>query len=94
MVPIKNLPRELKQAYRVLNEKALSLLLMGGGIGLIIANNFASYSRFSGARNKIDKYFYSSCDFIYRILLLGEGRKHWIFKFSKLTLLICQEYLS
>lgn len=83
--PIRALPGELKKAYRSLEDKALSLLLIGGGIGLIIANNFASYSRFSGARNKMDKYFIALVISFTVSYLLGEGKKHGIFKFGRLT---------
>ncbi|MDP3058766.1 MAG: hypothetical protein Q8N36_04850, partial [bacterium] len=55
--PIFNIRQEAIRTYKALQQKALTMLLLGGGVGLIIANNFASYSRFSGARYKIDKYF-------------------------------------
>jgi hypothetical protein len=85
MKPIATLPGELKRAYGFLKDKALSLLLLGGGIGLIIANNFASYSRFSGARNKLDKYLIALVISFTVSYLLGEGKKHGIFKFGRLA---------
>lgn len=86
MSPILSLAPELKKAYKAVEKKAYSLLLMSGGIGLIIANNFASYSRFSGARNKMDKYFVAIVISFTISYLLGEGKKHWIFKFSRLSI--------
>lgn len=85
MRPIMWLVPEFKKTYRMLREKSYSLLLIGGGAGLIIANNFASYSRFSGARNKFDKYFVALVISFTISYLLGEGRRHWIFKFSRLA---------
>lgn len=86
MRPIIWLVPELKKALSALEQKTVYfLLLTGGGTGLIIANNFASYSRFSGARNKMDKYFIALVISFTISYLLGEGRKHWIFKFSRLT---------
>lgn len=85
MYPIRSLVPELKKAYRTVEKKAYSILLISGGIGLIIANNFASYSRFSGARNKIDKYFVALVISFTISYLLGEGKEHWIFKFSRLS---------
>ncbi len=84
MKPLARLLPEVKRSYSALGDKALSLLLLGGGLGLIIANNFASYSRFSGARNKIDKYFIALVISFTISYLMGEGRKHWIFKFNRL----------
>lgn len=85
MNPILSLVPELKKAYKAVEKKAFSLLLISGGIGLVIANNFASYSRFSGARNKMDKYFIVLVISFTISYLLGEGKKHWIFKFSRLS---------
>ena len=85
LAPIRRLPDELRRTFNKLSQKAYPLLLMGGGIGLMIANNFASYSRFSGARNKIDKYFIALVISFTISYLLGEGRKHWLFKFGRLT---------
>lgn len=84
MKPLARLLPEVKRSYSALGDKALSLLLLGGGLGLIIANNFASYSRFSGARNKMDKYFIALVISFTISYLMGEGRKHWIFKFNRL----------
>ena len=83
--PITKLSSEYKKALKLLSDKAYPLLLAGGGLGLIIANNFASYSRFSGARNKFDKYFIALVISFTISYLLGEGRKHWIFKLSRLA---------
>ncbi len=47
----------MKAAMDRAAEASYALLLIGGGAGLVVANWFASYSRFSGARNKMDKYF-------------------------------------
>jgi hypothetical protein len=83
--PIKWLIPEFKKSFAALEDKARPLLLMGAGVGLAVANNFASYSRFSGARNKIDKYFVALVISFTISYLLGEGRKHWMFKFAKLS---------
>ncbi len=85
MQPIKALPGELRKAYGYLGDKALSLLFIGGGVGLAIANNFASYSRFGGARNKMDKYFVALVISFTVSYLLGEGKKHWLFTFGRLA---------
>ncbi len=82
--PIKQLKPELIHAYSALRQNAKVYLLIGSGVGLIIANNFASYSRFSGARNKFDKYFIAVVISFTISYLLGEGRKHWIFKMARL----------
>jgi len=82
--PIRQLKPELLNAYLALRQKANAYLLIGVGVGLIIANNFASYSRFSGARNKFDKYFVAIVISFTISYLLGEGRKHWIFKAARL----------
>jgi hypothetical protein len=84
MSPIYSTIPDIKRAYIYLKSQANSLLLIGGGVGLIVANNFASYSRFSGARNKFDKYFIVLVISFTISYLLGEGRKHWIFKFCRL----------
>ncbi len=84
MSPILSTVPDIKRAYIYLKAQALSLLMIGGGVGLAIANNFASYSRFSGARNKFDKYFIVIIISFTISYLLGEGRKHWIFKFCRL----------
>lgn len=85
MRPILWLGPELKKAYQALGQKALALMLLGGGFGLAVANNFASYSRFSGARNKLDKYFVALVISFTISYLLGEGRKHWLFQFARLS---------
>lgn len=82
--PIRQLKPELINSITALRQKAYAYLLIGAGTGLIIANNFASYSRFSGARNKFDKYFIAVVISFTISYLLGEGRKHWIFKMAKL----------
>lgn len=84
MRPIRQLKPELMTSFTALRQKAWSLLMIGAGVGLIIANNFASYSRFSGARNKFDKYFIAIVISFSISYLLGEGRKHWIFKMARL----------
>lgn len=84
--PLKQILPTLKSAMTEANDKANYLLLLGVGPGLIIANNFASYSRFSGARNKIDKYFISLVITFTIAYFLGEGRDHWLFKFGKLSI--------
>lgn len=85
MRPILWLGPELKKAFASLQTKAYPILMAGLGTGLIIANNFASYSRFSQARNKIDKYFIALVISFTISYLLGEGRKHWLFKFGRLS---------
>ncbi|MDH7478928.1 MAG: hypothetical protein QHH02_02840 [Syntrophomonadaceae bacterium] len=82
--PIMRVVPEFKKAYQSLEERSYSLLLAGGGIGLAIANNFASYSRFSEARNKIDKYFVALVISFAVSYLLGESKKNWMFKFAQL----------
>jgi len=83
--PIRQLKPELMNSITALRLKAWTYLLIGSGIGLIVANNFASYSRFSGARNKFDKYFIAIVISFTISYLLGEGRKHWIFKMARLV---------
>lgn len=81
---MKNTIPNLQQAMTHLGTKAYPILLAGAGVGLIVANNFASYSRFSGARNKIDKYFIILIIAFTISYLLGEANKTGIFKFVKL----------
>ena len=81
---LKNTVPQLKQSMSVLGSKAYPILMSGAGIGLIVANNFASYSRFSGARNKIDKYFIVIVIAFTISYLLGEANKTGIFKAIKL----------
>jgi len=83
--PVKQVLPDFKKTYQLLKEKSNEILLIGGGLGLIIANNFASYSRFSEARNKIDKYFVVIVISFAVSYLLGEGRQNWLFKFMRLT---------
>jgi hypothetical protein len=85
MRPILWLGPELKKAFASLQTRAYPILMAGLGTGLIIANNFASYSRFSQARNKFDKYFIALVISFTISYLLGEGRKHWLFKFGRLS---------
>jgi len=84
--PLKEILPSLKNAMTEVKEKANYYLILGAGMGLIIANNFSSYSRFSGARNKIDKYFISLVISFTIAYFLGEGREHWLFKFGKLSI--------
>lgn len=84
--PLKELIPSLKNAIFEVKELANYYLLVGAGFGLIVANNFSSYSRFSGARNKIDKYFISMVISFTIAYFLGEGREHWLFKFGKLSI--------
>lgn len=65
----------LKETLTRLEHKAYPILLAGAGFGLIIANNFSSYSRFSGARNKFDKYFIVIVIAFTITYLLGEAKK-------------------
>lgn len=81
---MKNTVPMFKKALSNLGKNAYPALLAGAGIGLIIANNFASYSRFSGARNKFDKYFIVMVIAFSISYLLGEANKTGIFKFVKL----------
>ena len=83
--PIKGIVPEFKKAQLALKEKSYALLLVGGGAGLIVANNFASYSRFAGARNKIDKYFVALVISFAVSYILGESKKGWLFKFGRLA---------
>lgn len=84
--PLKQIVPSMKSAMEEAKDKANYFLLLGIGPGLIIANNFTSYSRFSGARNKIDKYFISLVISFTIAYFLGEGRDHWLFKFGKLSI--------
>lgn len=84
MSPLKETIPQFKESLQLSKEKGRVLLLIGSGIGLIIANNFASYSRFSGARNKFDKYFVALVIGFTVSYLLGEGRKTGLFKFIRL----------
>lgn len=85
MIPILRLKTEVKSAFTALSNKALPLLLLGGGFGLLAANYLSSY-RLSGEMvNKLDKYFVALLLSFTVSYLLGEGRKHWIFKFFRLS---------
>jgi hypothetical protein len=85
--PIKAVIPDVKRAVNALGQRALSYGLLGVGLGLIIANNFASYSRFAayGAVNKLDKYFIAIVISFTLSYFMGEGKKHWIFTFSRLS---------
>jgi len=83
--PMRQIGPEFNKAKAALADKAYSLLLLGGGAGLIIANNFASYSRFSGARNKMDKYFVALVISFTVSYILGENQKGPLFKFARLA---------
>lgn len=82
---MKNTIPLFRNAMKRLKRKGYSLLMMGMGFGLIIANNFASYSRLSGARNKFDKYFVVIVIAFSISYILGEANKTGIFKFIKLA---------
>jgi hypothetical protein len=84
LLPLKEVIPQFKEALSLSKRKGMTLLLIGSGLGLIIANNFASYSRFSGARNKFDKYFVALVIGFAVSYLLGEGRKTGLFKFVRL----------
>lgn len=81
---MKNTVPMFKNALSSLGKRGYPALLAGTGIGLMVANNFASYSRFSGARNKFDKYFIVMVIAFSVSYLLGEANKTGIFKFVKL----------
>ncbi len=81
---LKNVVPNFKAAQGRMAQSAYPVLLIGVGTGLIIANNFASYSRFSGARNKFDKYFIVLVMAFTISYLLGEANKTGIYKFIKL----------
>lgn len=81
---LKKIGPEFSTAIRETGAKAWCVLLFGAGVGLIIANNFASYSRFSQARNKIDKYFVVLIIAFTISYLLGEAKETGLFRFVKL----------
>lgn len=81
---MKEIVPQLKAAVRRTGQKAWGYLTVGAGIGLVIANNFASYSRFSEARNKIDKYFVVLLIAFTVSYLLGEAKRTGLFRFVKL----------
>lgn len=81
---LKNVVPNFKSALGRMGQSAYPLLLIGAGMGLMIANNFASYSRFSGARNKFDKYFIVLVMAFTISYLLGEANKTGFYKFIKL----------
>ena len=85
--PIKAVIPDVQRAMRDLGKSAQAYGLLGIGVGLIIANNFASYSRFAafGAVNKMDKYFIAIVISFTLSYFMGEGKKHWIFTFSRLS---------
>lgn len=85
LAPLKALIPNFNAAMNEAGKKAIAFLLLGIGPGLIIANNFASYSRFSGARNKFDKYFIAMVISFAVAYFLGEGMDHWLFKFGRLS---------
>jgi len=82
---MKEIVPQFKAAREQLRDRAYPILLLGIGLGLIVANNFASYSRFSGARNKFDKSFVVIVIAFTISYLLGEARKSGLFKFVKLA---------
>lgn len=82
---MKNIYPQFKTSYFNLKTKGVAFLLIGSGFGLIIANNFASYSRFSMARNKMDKYFIVLIIAFTISYLLGEVNKTGIYKFIRLS---------
>ncbi len=84
-IPIVRLLPELRFAFKALSTKAIYLMLIGSGIGLAAANYFASYGTDELLINKIDKYFVAILISFTISYLLGEGRRHWIFKFSRLA---------
>jgi hypothetical protein len=85
--PMRAVIPDVKRAVRELGHSANAFGLLGIGLGLIIANNFASYSRFAayGAVNKMDKYFIAVVISFTLSYFMGEGKKHWIFTFSRLS---------
>ncbi len=85
MQPIQWLGPELKKAFASLKNNAYPLFWGGIGVGLIIANNFSSYGLMLQAGNRIGKYFIALVISFTISYLLGEGRKHWLFKFSRLS---------
>lgn len=79
--PVFSVIPEFKKSLLNLSEKSYSLLLLGGGIGLVVANNFASYAEGRPqAMNKFDKYFVAIVISFAVSYLLGESRKGWLFK--------------
>lgn len=84
--PLSQTPPAFKNALNHLEGKAYSLLLLGGGVGLVVANNFASYSRFSEARNKMDKYFVAIVISIAVSYILGESKKNGLVRFVTLAI--------
>ncbi|MBN2795253.1 MAG: hypothetical protein JXR88_07620 [Clostridia bacterium] len=82
---MKNTLPMFMDSITTLKEKALPIITFGIGFGLVVANNFASYSRFSQARNKSDKYFIVLIMAFTISYLLGEANKTGIFKFVKLA---------
>lgn len=83
--PMRAILPEFKKARKTVDQLSWSFLMLGGGAGLVIANNFASYSRFSGARNKMDKYFIAIVISFTVSYILGESRNNGFFKFLRLT---------
>lgn len=83
--PITRLVPELKDAFSLLKIKALPLILSSVGIGLAAAGYFSSYGLKGESVNKIDKYFVSLLISLTISYLIGEGRRHWMFKFSRLA---------
>lgn len=82
--PLKQVVPQLLSSYHQLKQRANTYLLLGVGLGLILANYFASYSRFPGARNKFDKYFVALLVAFTVTYLLGESNRGGIFKFVRL----------
>lgn len=83
--PITRLVPELKDAFALLLARAVPIILSSAGIGLAAANYFSSYGLTGEKVNKIDKYFVSLLISFTVSYLLGEGRRHWIFKFGRLA---------
>lgn len=84
--PIKGILPEFKNAIKAIEKLSWSFLMIGGGTGLAVANNFASYSRFSGARNKMDKYFVAIVISFTVSYILGESKNNSMFKFLRLSI--------
>lgn len=84
--PLKQVVPQLLSSYHQLKQRANTYLLLGIGFGLMIANYFASYSRFPGARNKFDKYFVALLVAFTVTYLLGESDRGGIFKFVRLLI--------
>lgn len=85
--PIRAVIPDVQRAMRSLGQSAQAYGVLGLGLGLIVANNFATYSRFAayGAVNKLDKYFIAIVISFTLSYFMGEGKKHWIFTFSRLS---------